>query len=47
MNRINRKSGFTIIELLVVVVIVFILFGVVAGTVGSLFGTSDGSVWVF
>lgn len=42
MNRINRKSGFTIIELLVVVVIVFILFGIIAGTVGSLIGTSDG-----
>jgi hypothetical protein len=42
MNRINRKSGFTIIELLVVGVIVLILFGIIAGTVGSLIGTSDG-----
>ena len=42
MNRINRKSGFTIVELLVVLAILFIMLGMVAGAVGGVVGTSDG-----
>lgn len=42
MNRINRKSGFTLIEFLIVLVIAFILFIMVTGVVGCVAGRSDG-----
>jgi hypothetical protein len=42
MNRNNRKSGFTIVELLVVLAILFIVLSMVAGAVGGVVGTSDG-----
>ena len=42
MNRINRKSGFTLIELFICITIALILLTMVAGVV-SVFGvTSDG-----
>ena len=42
MNRINRKSGFTLIELFIWITIALILLTVVAGVVSGFAGTSDG-----
>lgn len=42
MNRINRKSGFTLVELLVVLTICLILFAMVFGAVFNGISTSDG-----
>lgn len=39
MNRINKKSGLTLIELVVVVCIIVVMFGIVAG---NLFVTAEG-----
>lgn len=42
MNRNNRKSGFTLIELTVAIVFAAITIGIFAAAVGKVVGTSDG-----
>lgn len=41
-NHKSRKSGFTLVELMIVAAIVSILFGTIAAAVGSFFMKSDG-----
>ena len=41
-NRKSRKSGFTLIELMIVTALAFILFGSIAAAVGGFFMKSDG-----
>ena len=42
MNRINRKSGFTFIELIATIFIALITIGIFVGAVGNVVGKSDG-----
>ena len=42
MNRNNRKSGFTLIELVVAIVFAAVAIGIFAAAVGNVVGTSDG-----
>ena len=42
MNKNNRKSGFTLIEFLVTIVIAAIAIGMFAAAAGNFVGTSDG-----
>ena len=42
MNRNNRKSGFTLIELVVAIVFAAVTIGIFAAAVGKVVGTSDG-----
>lgn len=42
MNRNNRKSGFTLIELMIVLVILFIFGAILLSAVGGVLGKSDG-----
>ena len=42
MNRINRKSGFTIIELFVAIVFAVVAIGIFLAAVGNVVNTSDG-----
>lgn len=42
MNRINRKSGFTLIELFVTIFITLVAIGIFVGAVGNVLGKSDG-----
>ena len=42
MNRNNRKSGFTLIELVVTIVFAAVAIGIFAAAVGNVVGTSDG-----
>ena len=42
MNKNNRKSGFTLIEFIVTIVIAAIAIGIFAAAAGNFVGTSDG-----
>ena len=42
MNQNNRKSGFTLIELVVTIVFAAVAIGMFAAAVGNFVGTSDG-----
>lgn len=42
MNKNNRKSGFTLIELIVTIVFAAVAIGIFAAAVGNFVGTSDG-----
>lgn len=42
MNRINRKSGFTLIELFVTIFWAVVAIGIFLAAVGNVAGTSDG-----
>ena len=42
MNKNNRKSGFTLIELIVTIVFAAVAIGIFAAAVGNVVGTSDG-----
>ena len=42
MNRNNRKSGFTLIELVITIVFAAVAIGIFAAAVGNVVGTSDG-----